>query len=228
MQIISDPNIRRVNLEFSEVKDYHVWEIEKIAHDTLCKLSNPPFPIPIDVEYLADGILNFPIDTRDFIEEKYATTGVCWRNEPGSYTIVIDTKIFDTAENFSRFTIAEEIGHIILHEDVMDKIRNIEDVAQFHNWEKYHEIDHNGKRFAAELLIPKNNIINSAENLYPLFADEDGFNNLDAIRKAMTTKLSREYLVSREVMKHRLNHHPMKIFDRVDKSFVKKSLNLMP
>lgn len=110
----------------------------------------------------------------------------------------------------------------------MDKIRTIEDVAKFHEWEKYHEIDHNGKRFAASLLIPQNNIVDSAENLYPLLADEDGFNNLYAIEDAMTLKLSRDYHVSREVMKHRLNHHPMKIFDRVDRSFIKKSLKLMP
>lgn len=96
-------------MDFKQIRDYHVTELEKIAFNVLKLHFGQSLEIPIDIDLIAEemGVL---IDTRPGLLEK-GTPGMVWRESSGNYSIIVDEKVIDYIPNFYRFTLAEEIGH---------------------------------------------------------------------------------------------------------------------
>jgi Zn-dependent peptidase ImmA (M78 family) len=143
---------------------------------------------PIPVEKLA-ALLDATIVLQPFSGE---TSGVVYRNNDGTALIGVNSS---HSIQRQRFTIAHEIGHLLLHADEnmhVDKnfpigLRNgISSKAVDEN-----EIEAN--QFAAALLMPADLI---AEDVKPLI----GMDVLFAIRK-----LAKKYRVSQEAMSVRLS-----------------------
>ena len=117
----------------------------------------------------------------------------------GRQTIIgVNTR---TSRRRQRFTIAHEIGHLLLHEGTL-----IVDHAVRVNWRDEgsgmatdtEEIQAN--TFAAELLMPRELVINSLEE----YIDEISKTNRAMSHEDLITSLAREFDVSAEAMGYRL------------------------
>ena len=147
-----------------------------------------------------------------------------WRESPGTYSIIIDEKIIDHIPNFYRFTLAEEIGHIILHAEVIDEVDSEEKVGELLEWEGYHNMDYQAKRFGAAILMPPAHITRSAERIYPKLVEVAKFRDFDAVKDWLASTMSKEFQVSQQAMTNRLSHaYPMGIYNRVDQSMMDRS-----
>lgn len=121
---------------------YTIFEIETKARDLLNKYSEGSFPVnPIKIAEL----LGYKVFKFDFKSNNFANVSGAINHE--------EKKIFfneseDSAR--SRFTIAHEIGHLMLHPNM--------DMIDFRTTpsDRYHDVkEQDANRFAAELLMPK-------------------------------------------------------------------------
>lgn len=117
----------------------------------------------------------------------------------GRQTIIgVNTR---TSRRRQRFTIAHEIGHLLLHDGTL-----IVDHAVRVNWRDEvsgmatdtEEIEAN--TFAAELLMPRELVINELEE----YMDKIGTTNRTMSHEDLITSLAREFDVSAEAMGYRL------------------------
>ena len=209
-------------MNFKKIRDYHVRELEEKAAGVLETHFGQSLAIPIDIDLIAEE-MDVLIDTRPGLLEK-KTPGMVWREHSGIYYIIIDEHVADYILNLYRFTVAEEIGHIILHPDVIDELDSEEKVGELLEWDGYHNMDYQAKRFGAALLMPPALITSSAERIYPKLVKEAKFGDFDAVKAWLSSILSKEFLVSQPAMTNRLSHaYPMGIYNRVDQSMMNKS-----
>ncbi len=75
--------------------------------------------------------------------------------------------------------------------------------------------------------MPSYLVIQDAREKYRLIVNEVGFGDAVAIKKYVAELLSREYQVSSEAMRYRLNEWPIKIMEKIDEA-VKEQLNFLP
>lgn len=111
-----------------------------------------------------------------------------------------------------------------LHAEIIDEIDSEEKVGELLEWEGYHNMDYQAKRFGAALLKPPALITSSAERVYPELVKVAKFGDFDAVKDWLASILSKEFLVSQAAMTNRLSHsYPMGIYNRVDQSMMNKS-----
>ena len=198
------------------IRDYKVGELEKIAANILQAHLGPSHSIPIDVDYIAEHGLGVLIDTRPDLQKRFSAPGICWRRGKGQYTIIVDEYMADYLPNFYRFTVAEEVGHIVLHGDVIDKLTSLDDVASLLEWEHYKEMDYHARRFAAAVLMPPFWVERVAQKVYEELAGIAGFGDPEAIKDYLAVAMAKKFSVSEQSMKYRLTQWPMRIYEKVE------------
>ncbi len=150
---------------------------------TQFNVRRPPVPVRRIAKRL--GIMLIPLPANDDI------SGVLIR-ENGSNTIAVNSSHHI---NRQRFTLAHELGHFFLHEDMEEHVdQNLRvawrnsDSSKAVNWP---EIEAN--RFAAELLMPREFLMRDLDSL-------------EKIEKRTVALLASSYGVSPEAMKIRLTN----------------------
>jgi|HubBroStandDraft_4_1064222.scaffolds.fasta_scaffold85861_4 Zn-dependent peptidase ImmA (M78 family) len=121
-------------------------------------------------------------------------------------------------------TVAEEIGHVILHDSIIQQVEQPEDFIELQRHEKWHYMERNAKKFAAYLLMPAQRLLVSARALYPKLVAVAGFNNPDAIVNTLAARLASDsyFRVSTQTMKFRFTEYPEKIESVVRKAIEDK------
>jgi Zn-dependent peptidase ImmA (M78 family) len=115
--------------------------------------------LPIPVEEIAElklGLSLVPIKTlkKDFDVDGFLDSTLT--------KIFIDFDLYTQQENRTRFTIAHEIGHLVLHQEIFQKI-NIKNEKDLHNLienidnDEYSWMEYQAYSFAGHLLVPKIN-----------------------------------------------------------------------
>jgi len=112
--------------------------------------------MPLDIELIAERDLEISIDVRRDLNALFDIRGFLNLKEN---IIFIDEYFFEKNEEFSRFTIAHEIGHKELHSSIYEraKITTIEEYHKFSSSlseEEYQRFEDQANIFAGCLLVP--------------------------------------------------------------------------
>jgi Zn-dependent peptidase ImmA (M78 family) len=113
----------------------------------------------------------------------------------------------------TRFSIAHEIGHLILHADVIRKLRP----NSIDEWKKIQKIlpealwgraEYQAREFAGRLLVPPNKLIEALIDLKPLIEQAKKIApdlELPVIKELVSPKLAKKFFVSDEVIVRRMD-----------------------
>lgn len=128
------------------------------------------FRAPVDVKYLAK-LQNAVVHESD-AEDKFA--GYLFRDAPGGMAVIgVNSKHSTTRQ---RFTIAHEIGHLLLHAPASDEAVHFDEIFMRRDLVSaqgtdLREVEAN--LFAAELLMPEHFIMNDLRASIPNFSCEE-------------------------------------------------------
>lgn len=146
----------------------YTWpEIRKLAEDIRAIYADPPDKIPVPIEEIVEFGLGLEIVPKDRLKSTIDIDGFLSNDLK---TIYIDGKIYsdERYSNRLRFTLAHEVAHYILHEDIIEKsqFRTIEDWIHFReemSEEDLNWFEQQAYEFAGRLLVPKEHLIKAFE-----------------------------------------------------------------
>lgn len=135
--------------------------IGEIANQFLSNY-HPSLSLPIPIEEIAEQKLNLKIREQMNLKKNYDVDGFLLSDLT---TIFIDLDLYMKFENRTRFTIAHEIGHLILHGELFKKL-NINSVDKLNELafkitdEDYRWLEYQAYSFASHALVPKQRLFN--------------------------------------------------------------------
>ncbi len=135
---------------------YSFSDYKKIAHQYLTKHGLlAKGVLPVDIEALIDKS-GITIHVVPLMFKDFGVKGAVLKTV-GGYDIAIDETLFEEQEFYYRFTLAEELSHILLHGSHVAGISSLEDVQKFHQSftdEQYKVIEQEARTLASQLLLP--------------------------------------------------------------------------
>ncbi len=138
--------------------------IGEIANDFLSK-NHSDFSLPIPIEEIAEQKLKVKIVQEMDLKKEYDVEGFLTADLS---TIFIDFNMYMKYENRTRFTIAHELGHLILHSEIFRKL-NINSVEKLNDFsvkltdEEYRWLEYQAYSFASHVLVPRGLLIKTLE-----------------------------------------------------------------
>jgi hypothetical protein len=205
---------------------YTALEIERIAAATLrARAAGGVVTIPVDVEALieAGGAV---IETVRGLAGHGVLASTWTHPDEQRVTVVIDEELFDRRATRARFTLAEELGHLVLHGEIIKGITTVEDAVALHQHPSYYcHLDRNAKRFAAALLMPPERVRDDAAQMF-IKLRALGHSQVDLTR-ILTIRLAQRYFVSPEAMGYRLRESPILVLNAIAEAF-RRGLPTLP
>lgn len=137
--------------------------IQRFSYKKIGELANQflndyhqSFSLPIPIEEIAEQKLNLKIYEQMNLKKNYDVDGFLISNLT---TIFIDFDLYMKFENRTRFTIAHEVGHFILHGNLFRSlnINSIEDLSGLATKitdEEYGWLEYQAYSFASHILVP--------------------------------------------------------------------------
>ncbi len=171
---------------------------------------------PLTTKSSADSISILPaLSGRDAVAILPSTSPVLKKK---GTALLIDADVADGATAFYRFTLAEEFGHVVLHREVVGRMRTLEDVVALHRSPAYYDkLDRNAKRFAAAVLMPPASLREDARAVCTSLRSAG--HNLTSLNGKLTIRLSQRYGVSTTSMRYRLTEWPVSVGDAIREMF---------
>lgn len=188
----------------SHARRYTSAEIEVIVAQILSAGYPTGIIIPIDVDCLAESNnLVDDIVTAPLLEDKFKVAAVLARKADGHFDILVDEDTLNFQRARANFSIAHELGHVVLHSQICGSCRTIEDsIALSKRINKaYNFIERNANYFAGALLIPQRNVVNDAAKIYEFMVKGGNYD----------TKLDLNQLCATLAKRYEVNTQPMKI-----------------
>lgn len=137
------------------------YKIGQIAKEFLKKY-HPNLSIPVPIEEIVEQKLNLKIIQQMGLKRDYDVEGFLISDFT---TIFVDFDMYLKHENRTRFTIAHEVGHLVLHKDLFEKlgINSVEKLNDFSiklSYEEYGWLEYQAYSFASHVLVPRDLLIN--------------------------------------------------------------------
>ncbi len=163
--------------------------------------------IPIDVELIAERNLALLIVPVPDLRYQAHTEAFLSGNLK---EIVYDPNSSDVR---TRFSVAHEIGHFVLHKDVIAKLRP----SSYEEWKDvqrtipdaiWGRAEYQAREFAGRLLVPRNLLIEELKMLRPLIDKAKIIApdlELPVIKELVSPKLAKRFFVSDEVIERRID-----------------------
>ncbi|MFH0942940.1 MAG: ImmA/IrrE family metallo-endopeptidase [Candidatus Beckwithbacteria bacterium] len=145
------------------------------------------FKLPIPIEEIAESKLNIEIIPVKRLKQDFDVDGCLVSNLS---RIFIDFDLYMNQENRTRFTLAHEIGHLILHYEIFQELKiktesDLYKLTENINNEDYKWLEYQAYSFAGHVLVPSTLLVNeiktrlpikshgevNAEDLYPIFPE---------------------------------------------------------
>jgi len=133
-----------------------------------------------------------------------------------------DEELELTASDFGE-DMLEEVGHILLHGGIIDRMTSTEEAARLVNEPGYEDLDRNARWFASALLMPPAELARDARTIYADLVRTRGFADPEGVKRDLLKALSRRYQVPPAAMRYRLMHWPIKIVDALAKALRERS-----
>jgi len=177
------------------IRFYTIAELEEFAEIFIAKFNKPPDTIPVEIDLIIERDLGISIIDFSMLKEKYGLEAFL---ALGKKTIYVDAVLMDSEAyiNRYRFTMAEEIGHRILHKDLFKNIRNVEEYFEVLDKVKQFELsrmDKDAKYLASAVLMPTGIFIKLATDYATELNGE-----AQLLRYNIVEKLSKVFVVSFE------------------------------
>lgn len=206
---------------------YSIPELERRAAAILAEYLGSPLTIPVDVDLVLERYPGVGLDLSPGILARFGIPGVVFRSGPGTYTVVIDMEVADWRPNFYRFTLAEELGHIVLHRPIIDQVTSTGEAAQLQLDPRLKILDRNARWFASAVLMPPAQLARDARDIYSELARGLGFADPDRLKRDLVKLLTRRYRVSPDAMRYRLKNYPLKILDSLLRA-LREQMDFLP
>ncbi len=188
-----------------------------------------PFAERFQNEYNTEGHIPVPIE--EIIESKLKLSIVPFKNLKSGYdteafltkdlrSLYIDEDIYmnERYEFRMRYTLAHEVGHLVLHRDIYEKteidsadewiaFQNNSDSDQY-SWFEKHAYD-----FAGLILVPSDQLLEGyRKGLHVLAENNYSFHTaaVEMVNSYICNPLSRQFLVSTEVIERRIKYDELK------------------
>lgn len=167
--------------------------------------------LPVDIENIVEFELDLEIRTITGLQRFCNTDALLLGNLK---TVIIDTEIYmnDRMENRIRYSLAHEIGHLVLHPGIYSQIAHLsiqEWITFFQGIpdDQYTWIEQHAYEFAGRLLVPRERLIKECEKAREL-AEDKGFTQWDSsgetAREYIAHGIARIFAVSEQVISKRL------------------------
>jgi Zn-dependent peptidase ImmA (M78 family) len=198
---------------------YKAAELERLAKEFLARHFGPEIPIPVDIDLLLEQMEGVDLDYWAALRDNHRLEGMVLRDLDTAHLLIyIDEWLADHQPNRYRWTVAEELGHVVLHRQMIEQIRSPEDFQSLHNHYRWLQMDRNAKRFAAAILMPAAQVSIIARQIYPQLIHAVGFGNVPAVKKWLAFRLAQRFEVSEQTMDYRLREWPMRVYNRVEEA----------
>ncbi|MBI2337572.1 ImmA/IrrE family metallo-endopeptidase [Candidatus Daviesbacteria bacterium] len=138
------------------IKHLTYQKIGQIADEFLAKY-HPKLLLPIPIEEIAENKLNLKILEEMDLKKNYDVDGFLTSDLEN---IFIDFNLYMNFENRTKFTIAHELGHFVLHGELFKKlsINSVETLNTLTSKitdEEYSWLEYQAYSFASQVLVPK-------------------------------------------------------------------------
>lgn len=136
--------------------------------------------------------------------------------------ITVDQYVSETRPGRYRFTLAHEIGHVFLHEDIFRK-RDFQNVGEWKDFinsipdDSHRWLEYQAYSFGGLILVPREPLMTFTKETVELIRKEriDLDNNWDFAWQVIAEYLAKRFVVSTEVVEKRLT------YDKVPEKFRK-------
>lgn len=190
----------------SHARRYKNSEIEVIVAKILSRAHPVGIRVPIDIDWLAESNeLVGDIIPADLLEDKFHVAATLISKPDGRFDILVDDDAITYQRARANFSIAHELGHVVLHAQVCAKCCTIGDSIALRNriTKSYSLIERNANYFAGAILIPQRNIVNDTAKMYEFLVKEGNYDTKVDLNQFCAT-LARRYEVNPQPMRIRL------------------------
>jgi Zn-dependent peptidase ImmA (M78 family) len=166
--------------------------------------------LPVDVETAAQRY-GIRVHVISGISQKHGTKAVAFKKMPEDrFEILVDQYHYENNELSAAFSIAEVIGHILIHSDIFGTIRTPEERVTFEqelSGEDFQRLEMQAKRVASNLLLPSElldpYVLNWAqEHIQQILSDRPA--NEKDLADFMASKLGPKLEVSKQIVQRGL------------------------
>ncbi len=120
-------------MKFSNVPTYTVSEIERKSRELLTREFGQELTIPIDAELILERMEGVFFDVWPGLSGNHCIIGMtCRDTSTGEICVFIDEELADDYRYHARYrmTVAEELGHVVLHREVINLVESPEDFVE--------------------------------------------------------------------------------------------------
>jgi Zn-dependent peptidase ImmA (M78 family) len=187
-----------------EIKDYRLYELEKIAKEVIDESIDYIKDYRVDIESLIIGRHGLIVDAFFELNKRHGKLAFMLKD---SNRIFIDDWLLDDVkqEKRYRFTLAEEFAHYLIHKDVYGGCKDINERIKLESLFSGSELaymESNAKALASAILMPKEIFEKRVEFYLTKFKSKES-----AERVGETAKyLSREFDVNPRAVIRRLKN----------------------
>ena len=196
----------------SHTRRYKNSEIEVIVSGILSKKYPRGITIPVEIDLIAeqhefvDAIV--PVE---LLEDKFNVAAALFYKSNRHFDILVDEDTFNYRGARASFSIAHELGHIVLHSQICSGCKTVEDVILLRQRIKkvYDFIERSANYFAGATLIPSRTLPEDTAKIYEALVKEYGYDN-KLIPDKLYSTLARRYAVYIPPVKIRLKELKLK------------------
>lgn len=148
----------------------------RLAAEGLLKEHHADLGIPVPIEDILEIKLGVEIRPLPGLYRVYARNGILLSS---GAVIAVDNDDFESNQTRLRFTLAHELGHVLLHKDHIDNV-SLDDVAQA--WQQYNgigaetlgDMERDASYFAGHILVPQVRLIEELDKAKARLLNDHG------------------------------------------------------
>ena len=198
---------------------YSFSDYKRIAHQFLSKHGILGGSLPIDIDVLIDKA-GITIHSIPAMFDDFGVKGAVLK-KPGGYDIAIDETHYEKQEFYYRFTLAEELSHVLIHTQYVANCSCLEDVQKFHSSltdDEYKVMEQEARALASQLLLPSQlfdpYVLTCVGNNLNEFLKSPAFSKQD-LAQDIAQKMYKDLHLSAEVVKWSILRYPDAAIDKV-------------
>lgn len=196
-----------------DIPVYSYEDLRKKADDFLRK-HHPSGDIPVSIEEIVEFDFNINIVPVLGLQREFEVEGF---TSGDLQNIYVDEYVYTDRITRYRFTLAHEIGHIVLHRHLYSahKFKSIDGWKEFINSlteEEHSWLEYQGYAFAGLILVPGEKLVKSAADWTKKIKDK-GISmekNWDFAWELITEHVAKAFLVSPDVIEKRMEKDGIK------------------
>lgn len=188
--------------------------------------------LPIAIEVIFDSIpgIKMTLESMDLLEHKFKVEAMVLAKTfmHRDLKVVVDTTIMNDRNPARYFmALAEEIGHIQLHQGVMLDIEDSDDFVALQAHARWKVAERDAKYYGRALLMPQPVLERLAREKYEGIIADHGFVNIFQFFSLLESHLALVFQVPLAEVRRRLDEYIGGIRQRIEISFASRSLSLV-